>query len=203
MIVIGAFEEYASGDVADNHPLKGVPGVVFARDVSTGIDWYLVQDALPEDYVFVVIWTETGRYAGSSVDASTFFPAGMTVLAYTKAEFDAFDVSGKVWSGSDWVSRPASIPKEISRRQFFQQLAVMEIISKEDAKSAMQTGTIPQPLQAIIDQLPTDDDKFNAEMLVIGADTFDRTHPLAETVRISLGWTDEQKADFWRDASKI
>lgn len=98
---------------------------------------------------------------------------------------------------------PEPVPDEISRRQFFQQLAVMEIITKADALAAMQGGVIPAPLQAIIDQLPTEDDQFNAQMLVIGADTFNRTHPLAETVRLALEWTEEQKDDFWRDAYKI
>lgn len=112
-------------------------------------------------------------------------------------------VYGMVWDGSKITIPVEPPPNEISRRQFFQQLAVMEIITKPDALAAMQGGVIPAPLQAIIDQLPTEDDQFNAQMLVIGADTFNRTHPLAETVRLALNWTEEQKDDFWRDAYKI
>lgn len=94
-------------------------------------------------------------------------------------------------------------PDEISRRQFFQQLAVMEIITKTEALAALQNGTIPPPLQVIIDQLPTEDDKFNAQMLVIGAATFNRLHPLAEIVRQAMQWTAEQKDNFWREAAKL
>lgn len=95
------------------------------------------------------------------------------------------------------------VPDEISRRQFFQQLSVMEIITKEQAKVALQGGIIPEPLQDIVDALPTEDDRFQAEMLIIGASSFNRQHPLAETVRLSLGWSEAQKDDFWRDAYNL
>ena len=95
------------------------------------------------------------------------------------------------------------IPDEISRRQFFQQLANMEIITREDALAALTSGAIPAPLQTIINALPSDDDKFNAQMLVIGAQAFNRRHPLAEIVRQAMQWTIEQKDDFWRDAAKL
>lgn len=94
------------------------------------------------------------------------------------------------------------VPDEISRRQFFQQLAVLEIITRQEALDALD-GAIPAPLQTIIDQLPTDDDKFNAQMLVKGAQNFNRTNPLAEIVRQAMQWTVEQKDNFWRDAAKL
>ncbi|MEN5279255.1 hypothetical protein ABE527_20245, partial [Brucella sp. TWI432] len=90
-----------------------------------------------------------------------------------------------------------------SRRQFFQYLAVLEIISRQEALAALQSGAIPAPLQAIIDQLPTEDDRFQAQMFIIGAQNFNRLHPLSETVRLSLGWSVEQKDDFWREAYEL
>ncbi|MEN5279280.1 hypothetical protein ABE527_20370, partial [Brucella sp. TWI432] len=90
-----------------------------------------------------------------------------------------------------------------SRRQFFKYLAVLEIISRQEALAALQSGAIPAPLQAIIDQLPTEDDRFQAQMFIIGAQNFNRLHPLSETVRLSLDWTIEQKDDFWREAYKL
>ncbi|WPM81174.1 hypothetical protein R5W60_05630 [Brucella pseudintermedia] len=95
------------------------------------------------------------------------------------------------------------IPDEISRRQFFQYLAVSGIISKDEALSAMQGGVIPAPLQAIIDQLPTEDDKFNAQMFVVGAQNFNRLHWLTDVVRQAMNWTLEQRDDFWREAAKL
>lgn len=98
---------------------------------------------------------------------------------------------------------PEPVPDDISRRQFFQQLFVLEIITKPEALTAIPGLNIPPPLQAIIDQLPTQSDRDSAEMLVVGAQNFNRLHPLSETVRLSLGWSVEQKDDFWREASKL
>lgn len=115
---------------------------------------------------------------------------------------------GWLYDGSKFVApiepeQPTDIvPDEISRRQFFQQLAVLEIITRQEALDALD-GAIPAPLQAIIDQLPTEDDKFNAQMLVKGAQNFIRTNPLAEIVRQAMQWTVEQKDNFWRDAAKL
>ncbi|MGB3351132.1 MAG: hypothetical protein WBA85_20375 [Brucella anthropi] len=96
-----------------------------------------------------------------------------------------------------------SAPDEISRRQFFQYLAVIGIISKAEALAAMQGGVIPAPLQAIIDQLPTEDDKFNAQMFVVGAQNFNRLHWLTDVVRQAMQWTIDQRDEFWREAAKL
>lgn len=114
-------------------------------------------------------------------------------------------VYGKIWNGNAIIEPPVTelVPDEISRRQFFQYLAVLGIISRQEALAALQSGAIPAPLQAIIDQLPTEDDQFEAQMFIIGAQNFNRLHPLSDTVRIALGWTVEQKDDFWREASKL
>ena len=114
-------------------------------------------------------------------------------------------VYGKLWNGTAIVEPPViePVPDDISRRQFFQQLFVLEIITKPEALTAIPGLNIPPPLQAIIDQLPTQSDRDSAEMLVIGAQNFNRLHPLSETVRLSLGWSVEQKDDFWREASKL
>ncbi len=95
------------------------------------------------------------------------------------------------------------LPDEISRRQFFQYLAVIGIITKDEALAAMQGGVIPASLQAIIDQLPTDDGKFNAQMFVVGAQNFNRLHWLTDVVREAMHWTLEQRDDFWREAAKL
>lgn len=114
------------------------------------------------------------------------------------------NVYGKIWDGEAIVGLvPEPMPDEISRRQFFQYLAVIGIISRIEALAAMQGGVIPAPLQAIIDQLPTEDDKFNAQMFVVGAQNFNRLHWLTEAVRQAMQWTIEQRDDFWRGASKI
>ncbi|QPA29264.1 hypothetical protein IR196_13735 [Brucella anthropi] len=116
------------------------------------------------------------------------------------------NVYGKNWDGAAIVSsepEPEPIPDEISRRQFFQYLAVIGIISRAEALAAMQGGAIPAPLQSIIDQLPTEDDRFEAQMFVVGAQNFNRLHWLTDKVRQAMAWTLEQRDEFWRNAAKI
>ena len=98
---------------------------------------------------------------------------------------------------------PEATPDEISRRQFFQYLAVLEIITRQEALAALQSGAIPAPLQAIIDELPSEDDRFEAQMFIIGAQNFNRLHWLTDRVRLAMQWTLEQRDYFWREASKL
>ena len=137
------------------------------------------------------------------------------IVPYTASPDSTSDYGQKIWAHgiagefgaiAEYVEKepePKSIPDEISRRQFFQYLAVLGIISRQEALAALQSGAIPAPLQAIIDELPTEDDQFEAQMFIIGAQNFDRLHPLSDTVRLALGWTVEQKDDFWREAYKL
>ena len=103
----------------------------------------------------------------------------------------------------DTIPIPGGIaPRTISRRQFFQYLAVIHIISEEEALAAVSLGVIPPPLMAIIGMMP-EQVRFAARMLVISAQEFDVDNQMAETVRLALGWSEDQKFDFWKKASEI
>lgn len=97
---------------------------------------------------------------------------------------------------------PEPIPDEISDRQFFQQLAVEKRITEAEALAAVATGTIPAAMQALIAQLPADQ-QFAAKMLVSGATIFRRLHPVADMIRQLYQWTPEQRDAFWLAASKV
>lgn len=124
----------------------------------------------------------------------------------TEGEFGpsifAAALDGEYGAIANYIAPPEPIPDLISRRQFFQQLAAMEMISNADALAAMQRGVIPAPLQTIIDTLP-EENQFESQMLIVGADSFNRTHPLTETVRLAMQWTEEQRDSFWLEASKL
>lgn len=131
------------------------------------------------------------------------------VIQITESQWSEFVNSPgtRRWDGEKVVEYtppppPPTIPESISRRQFFQQLAILELISPADALAAVQTGAIPEPIQAVIDTLP-EVDQFSAQMLVAGAQTFERSNPLAVVVREALGWTEEQKDEFWLAASAL
>jgi hypothetical protein len=95
------------------------------------------------------------------------------------------------------------VPAFISDRQFFQQLAIVNTISQDEALAAVATGTIPPPLMAFVDALPTDADKFNAKMLLAGAVIFERNHPLTAAIAMAQGMTSEQVDAFFIAAAQL
>ncbi len=99
-------------------------------------------------------------------------------------------------------TQPTAVPHEISDRQFFQQLAVMGLISEDEAIAAVSTGSLPPAMAAFIDQLPQEQ-RFPARMALQGATTFLRTNPLVETFGEMQGMTSEQIDDLWRAASLL
>lgn len=96
---------------------------------------------------------------------------------------------------------PEGIPDFISRREFFQQLAVDKLITEEEAYAALG-GVIPAAMLALITQLPAEE-QFNAKMLVAGATDFYRNHQLTHVIQHMFNWTDERADQFWLDASKL
>jgi hypothetical protein len=89
-------------------------------------------------------------------------------------------------------------PNVIFDRQFFQALAQMGECTKQEALDAVKTGTIPAALQGTIDAMPTEDERFNAQMLLSGAVEIFRDSPMLEHFRQAHGWTVEQTDEIWR-----
>jgi len=172
-----------------------------------GVDWFDIARSDPHPYYIAI--DDDGRIYSMEEDFQCSQIAGRLIgidsdYGYTRGPGGT--VYGKIWNGSAIVEpgpETQPIPDEISRRQFFQHLAAMGIISKAEALAAMQGGVIPAPLQVIIDQLPTEDDRFEAQMFVVGAQNFNRLHWLTDKVRQAMAWTFEQRDEFWRDAAKL
>lgn len=184
---------------------RELPVLIF-RD-KNGVDWFDLAKEFPHPFYIAV--DENGRIYSMETDFQATQLAGHLIgidsdFGYTRGLGGT--VYGKLWNGTAIVEpepEPKPIPDEISRRQFFQHLAAMTIITKAEALAAMQGGVIPAPLQAIIDQLPTEDDRFEAQMFVVGAQNFNRLHWLTDKVRQAMAWTLEQRDEFWREAAKL
>jgi len=97
---------------------------------------------------------------------------------------------------------PAPAPDIISDRQFFQQLAIIGVISQQEALAAVATGAIPAAMAALVEQLP-DEQQFPTRMLISGATVFERSHPVAALIGGLYGWTSPQVDALWRDASAL
>lgn len=117
------------------------------------------------------------------------------------AEYQAWLAEGKTPDPAPPEYVPP--PRLISDRQFFQQAAVMSIITQAEALAAVQTGAIPAVLQTIVDGITDPDQKFAATMLLSGATIFERNHPFTEAVGAALGWTSEQIDQFFIAAAQL
>ena len=94
------------------------------------------------------------------------------------------------------------VPQKISRRQFFQYLAIIKVITEQEALDAISSKAIPSILDGMIGSLP-EKEQFSARALVLGANEFDIQNPLAEVIRVMMNWSIEEKFNFWRKAYKI
>jgi hypothetical protein len=117
-----------------------------------------------------------------------------------RADYEAWLAEGN--TPDPYVPPPPPVPTDISDRQFFQQLAIAGIITPTEAIAAVATGTIPAALKALVDQLPADQ-MFGAVMLLAGAVSFSRAHPLTEAIGAAYGMTAAQIDALWTAASKL
>lgn len=103
-----------------------------------------------------------------------------------------------------YVTEPleTEIPYEISRKQFYMELAVSYLITKAEALAAIGIGQLPAALRAIVDGMSNEAAKWEAEMQLVGANGFYRDSPWVLVVATVLGWTEEQIDAFWIAAEK-
>jgi hypothetical protein len=100
----------------------------------------------------------------------------------------------------EYVPPPPAMPESVSDRQFFQALALGGMISEAEALAAVQTGALPAPIAAIVDAMP---DQFPSRMLLSGATTFERRHPLTDALAAALGYSPAQADDLFRVAAAL
>ena len=117
----------------------------------------------------------------------------------SKAEYDAAHPAPPAPTPEN---TPPAVPSEISDRQFFQQLAIMGLISEDEAIAAVSTGALPPVMAGFIDQLPANE-RFAARMALQGATTFIRSNPLVETFGTMQGMTSSEIDELWRSAAAL
>lgn len=153
---------------------------------------------------------------------STYDVSGATDAVYTNADHSEFTVKlngvvieAKALPGlmlfdalmenaipiAEYVPAPPPVPESITDWQFFQQLAVIGIITQDEAL-ASNGGVIPAPMLDIIDQLPSEK-KFEAKMRVGGSTVYHRDNWLTIAIGAAYGWTTAQIDDFFRAAAAL
>jgi len=136
------------------------------------------------------------------VDAVSFYPdrneEGFIELEWVEVPDHVF--AGFELRDGEWVAPVVSEPvsEEISRRQFCQGLAVAGLITKQEAITFIQGSALPEAMQGIVDGMVDEEAAFEATMLLLGAGSFFRSHPLVLIFAMAQSMTEAQVDDFWR-----
>lgn len=92
---------------------------------------------------------------------------------------------------------------DISDRQCFEQLAVLGKVSTDEALAAVTVGALPKVVTDGIAQLPAEQ-QFPARMLLCGATSFHRAHPMVPVFFGFVGITAPTDIDaLWRAAALL
>lgn len=102
----------------------------------------------------------------------------------------------------DPATLPPPVPSSISDRQFFQQIAVMGLITEAEAEDAVASGAIPASLAALIEYLP-EQARHGARMLLKGATVFERHHEMTDTIAWLYGFDSDDVDDLFRAAALL
>lgn len=147
------------------------------------------------------------------IDCNIIFPhLGEEPVRYTAAASDpGYEHSELIFATlaagtleveiAPYVAPPAPVPQSISDRQFAHELRIREIITQAEALAFVKTGALPAPLQTLLAGLPSQAARDDAELLLAGATTFERNHPLTAVFAAGFGWDEAATDQFFRDAA--
>lgn len=155
--------------------------------------------ALYKSGVFAEIRQYPARPEDIEHKAVTWFP----VVREYGDPFVGIENGAHVIRTVDPETLPPPVPSTISDRQFAHALKNFGVLTHSEAMEFVQTGTIPAPLQAVIDAIEDTEQREAAELMLAGATTFDRSHPMTELLRAAMKWTPEQADDLWRHGASL
>ncbi len=190
-------------DADGNVTLEAPTATITVLKDANGIEWHELFKLYP--HAFYIAIDDNKKIVSMTNDPEQSQIAGLNIIGIDSDFGETFGqggtVYGKLWNGSRIVTPEASVPDSLSRRQFFQQATLSQIISEEDALNAI-AGKIPKVMEDAIDQMPKEY-QFPAKALVVGAQSFQLSNSLTPIVGKSLGLDEEQIKQFWISASKL
>jgi hypothetical protein len=148
---------------------------------STGAVGCAVVTPAPGQDINAVAERDVPTDVASLILDDSALPSGSSPLAWVLGD-------GKITVDAATLARITAppVPDVISDRQFFQQLAIDGDITQDEALAAVQTGTLPDKLAAVIAALPASQ-QFAAKMLCCGATEFRRSNPVVSVLGQALG----------------
>lgn len=170
------------------------------------VEWHVAFQLQPR-FDFYVATDDDGVVVSCEADPehsqlSTFIIYGMSSAekgSYTTGPGGT--IYGAIYDGTVIHPKPPVLI-DISDRQFFQELSIMGLITEAEALAAVKTGEIPAAMNGFINSLPAEQ-QFTARMVLCGATSFSRTHPLVQAFGAGVGMTSEQIDQLWIAASQL
>ena len=196
----GYWTQYVPAKLPDGIP---VGTFLFLKRTGDGTDWYklLKNNMSFPDANTIKMTVQNGVCMTASHDPTVLVPLNVSVYEVDDTTSDPQTYVGKIYQNGAFVNPLEPVPAEISDRQFFQQLAIMGVIT-EDQALASNAAVIPPPLLTLIEGFPADQ-QFNIKMLVSGAVVFHRNNPVTQAIGAAYGWTPAQIDDFFKAAAKL
>jgi len=97
---------------------------------------------------------------------------------------------------------PDPVPEKVTETQFMRAAVKVGIVTADEAKAYLARGVIPSFVEAAVAQIPASA-RLDAELKIIGSDTFHRTDPVFAMLIAGGAATSEQVDDLFRLAATL
>lgn len=145
---------------------------------------------------------EVRRYKARPDDIPHKSMAWYPVVREYGEPFAGLEKDAHVIRTIDPAKMPPDIPSSITDWQFFQQLAIMKLITEQEAEDAVASGTLPKALVSLVEMLP-EQARFSTRMLLKGSTVFRRNHEMTDTIAWLYGFDRDAVDDLFRSAGAL
>jgi hypothetical protein len=118
------------------------------------------------------------------------------------AEYPAYLAWLKNGGTPVFVNPPDPIPEKVTETQFMRAAVKVGIVTADEAKAYLARGVIPAFVETAVAQIPANV-RTDAELKIIGSDTFHRTDPVFAMLIAGGAATSEQVDDLFRLAATL
>ncbi|MCA0404850.1 MAG: hypothetical protein LCH39_01690 [Proteobacteria bacterium] len=147
----------------------------------------------------------------TQLNITVVFPhLGGEAVRYTAARSDpgwehseelfARAADGEFGPVAPFVELPPAPPDKITRAQYGREMRSRGLFSQAEAVAFVTGAGIPAALQALLDTIKDQTAREDAELLVLGAASIERHHPLTALMASGMGWSGADTDDFFRAA---
>ena len=105
------------------------------------------------------------------------------------------------WNGSVFT-QPNDVPASVTETQFMRAAVKVGIVTAAEAKAYLARGVIPAFVETAVAQIPANV-RTDAELKIIGSDTFHRADPVFAMLIAGGAATSEQVDDLFRLAATL